>query len=388
MSGKNKNSENSFIPTVKTLLAPFAFVDLLGAQKKQPANRDALASAPGIDHLKSAEIPPEAGEVSISVTDLSPDNLSEQAFETIDECLSDERPNWSVSRWIDIQGIHPYVLKKLQNHFNIHPLAAEDTLQVPQRSKVEDYDDSLFIILRMIRLSEQKLVNEQISFYYFKGTLITVQETKGDVWDKVRERIRKKTSRFRQYETPYFLYALIDAIIDHIFPFLDLYFESIDKLEEEIMTDPTPSAQTRIHSIKRELVYLRQAIWPMQSVISTLSKNDHEMLPPEISNYFRDVHDNATQVSEAIDMYRETANGLQDLYMSASSNRMNEVMKALTIMASLFLPLTFFAGVYGMNFEVIPELNWAYSYPVFWLVCLSTLAGLIYYFKRRGWIGR
>lgn len=383
MFSKNPKSKRNLIPSVKTLLQPFSLKDLKKTASHAPEN---LGAAPGIDSHASANIPPEAGEIHISTIDLCKSEREERTFETIDELLDTERPAWSSCRWIDIQGIHPYVLKKLQERFGIHPLAAEDTLHVPQRSKVEEYEDSLFIVLRMIRLSEQNLVNEQVSFFFFRDTVITVQEKKGDVWSQVRERTKKKTSRFREYGAPYILYALVDAIIDHIFPFLDLYFESIDKLEEEIMVNPTPSAQVRIHAIKRELIYLRQAIWPMQNVISTLAKDDYQMLPSEVESYFRDVHDHATQASEAIDMYRETAIGLQDLYMASSSNRMNEVMKALTIMASLFLPLTFLAGIYGMNFKVIPELEWEYSYPVFWLVCITTIGSLLWYFKRKKWI--
>lgn len=372
----------------KAIFAPFRFVGLFGDRSKDAPHYREPASPPGIEHLEQANEAPEPGLVSIATIDFCEDQHHEQKYESIDELIASPKPEWSTTRWIDIQGVHPYVLKKLQETFGIHPLAAEDALHTPQRPKVEEYENSIFVILKMLRFEGRKLINEQVSFFYFEDTIITIQETKGDVWERVRQRTQKSVSRFRQYGTPYLFYALIDAIIDHIFPFLDLYFESIDDLEQEILENPTPGAQSRIHAIKRELAYLRQAIWPMQKVISALAKDEFEKLPPEVENYFRDVYDHATQATEALDMYRDTANGLQDLYMAASSNKMNEVMKALTIMASLFLPLTFIAGVYGMNFELIPELGWKYSYLVFWVVCLTSLGGLIWYFKRKGWIGK
>ena len=370
-----------------SFLEPIPLIGLFGKSSKRAKQSRELGAPPGIDHLKSASEPPKADEVVIRTIDFREDQHEERRYDSIDHLFAEERPAWSKTRWIDIQGIHPYVLRGLQERYGIHPLAAEDTLHAPQRPKVEEYENELFIILRMLRVENEALVNEQVVFFYFEDTVITIQEHQGDVWEKVRQRIRKPVSRFRKYGTPYLLYALIDAIVDHIFPFLDLYFESIDKLESEILENPTNAAQSRIHAIKRELVFIRQALWPMQSVIASLAKDDYDVLPDEVENYFRDVHDHANQATEALEMYRETANGLQDLHMAASSNRLNEVMKALTIMASLFLPLTFIAGVYGMNFEVIPELKWPYSYLAFWIVCFLTISGLLYYFRRKKWIG-
>lgn len=372
----------------KSFLSPIKLTGLFGKHFKKSAEQHELGAPPGIEHLKSSNVPPASGEICISSIDFSETHHQKNSYDTIEQFIEAEKPEWSTTRWIDIQGIHPYVLRKLQENFGIHPLAVEDALHVPQRSKVEEYDDFLFVILRMLRFEGQNLINEQVCFFFFKDTIITVQESRGDVWEKVRTRTEKKVSRFRKFGAPYLLYALVDAIIDHIFPFLDLYFESIDELEEKILTNPSQQLQTHIHTIKRELAYLRQATWPMQNVIATIAKDEYELLPTEVENYFRDVHDHASQAAETLEMYRETANALQDLYMAAASNRMNEVMKALTIMASLFLPLTFLAGIYGMNFEVLPELRWKYSYAVFWLICLVSMGSLLFYFKRKGWIGK
>jgi len=386
----SKSQNDSFLKALKekALFVPFHFVGLSSRKSvSKHSSRDRIGAPPGIEHLPDSDEPPSPGSIFISCIDLSESEREESSFESIDQLIATPKPSWSVTRWIDIQGIHPYVLKKLQSAYGIHSLAAEDALHVPQRPKIEDYDESLFIILKMLRIEDDKMINEQVSFFYLGDTIITIQEERGDVWDKVRLRTQKNISRFKKYGAPYLLYALIDAIIDHIFPFIDFYFETIDSLEQEILGNPTHNTQKRVHAIKRELIYLRQAILQMQNVTATLARDEYELFSPEVESYFRDVHDHTSQAWEALEMYRETANGLQDLYMAASSNRLNEVMKALTIMASLFLPLTFFAGVYGMNFEYIPELSWKYSYPVFWILSLSCFIGLLCFFKRKKWIG-
>ncbi|MCZ6673918.1 MAG: magnesium/cobalt transporter CorA [Verrucomicrobia bacterium] len=347
-----------------------------------------LGAPPGIENAADIDKPPEHGVVSICTIDYSLEGIEQQTHTDVEALLKSEKPDWATYRWIDIQGIHPYTVNRLKNHFNIHTLSAEDALNIPQRQKVEDYEGTLFIILRMLQITEGSLINEQVSFFYLGDVIITQQEKPGDVWEPVRERINREGSRLRQYGTPYLLYALIDAIIDNIFPILDTYFDLIDALEQEILLEPIKGTQMRIHNIKRDLAYLRQALWPMRDITSELYKNDIELLPKKVIPYYRDVHDHSLQAIEAVEMYLENAKGLQDLLMNANSNRMNEVMKALTIMASLFMPITFFAGLYGMNFEHIPELGWKYSYPIFLSVCALTTGFLLFYFKRKGWIGK
>lgn len=347
-----------------------------------------LAAPPGIDNNPDIHKAPAAGTVSICAIDYSLDRVEHRSFKNIEELLAMDKPDWASTRWIDIQGIHPYSISRLKNHFNIHTLAAEDALNIPQRQKVEDYDQTLFIILRMLQLKDLNLINEQVSFFYLENVVITQQETQGDIWEPIRERINREGSRLRQFGVPYLLYALIDAIIDNVFPILDTYFDQIDALEQEILDQPRKDTQSRIHGIKRDLAYLRQALWPMRDVSGALYKNDFELLPDNVIPYFRDVQDHALQAIEAVEMYLANANGLQELLMNANSNRMNEVMKALTIMASLFMPITFFAGLYGMNFEFMPELGWKYSYPIFLSMCAVTTISLLIYFKRKGWIGK
>lgn len=383
----SKDSHDSFNSIGKLINKPLKLLGL--AHSKDPRQNNRTPGAPpGIDHLDSINTPPPSDTVAISALYLSSGRRESVRFQNIDELLETPAPQWSTTQWIDIQGIHPYVLSRLQSQYEMHPLAVEDALHVPQRPKVDDYEHCLFIILKMLRANDEHLLNEHVSFFFLGETLITIQEVKGDVWDSVRNRTRKKLSRVRKYGTPYLLYMLIDAIVDHIFPLLDMYYDSIDKLEEEILEEPKPDAQHRIHAIKRELAYLRQALWPMRDVVSALARDEFDLLPDEVETYFRDVHDHINQASEAIESYRETAIGLQDLLIGASSKRMNEAMKGLTIMASLFMPITFLAGVYGMNMRVIPELEWAYAYPTFWIVCILSTGTLLYYFNRKGWIGK
>ena len=350
--------------------------------------KENLGTPPGLEGMEDLETPPELGVLSIKTIDFSEQAIAHTDFENIDDLLESEKPDWATCRWIDIHGVHPYAINGLKQKFKFHTLAAEDALNIPQRQKMEEYEDMLFIILRMLRIEEDRLANEQVSFFFMNDTLITLQEKEGDIWDPVRERVKREGSRLREHGAPYLLYALIDAIIDNVFPILDTYFDVIDQMEQEILVQPKKDAQMRIHRIKRELAYLRQALWPMRDISASLHKNDFELLPKKVIPYFRDVHDHCIQAIDAVEMYLDNANGLQDLLMNANANRMNEVMKALTIMASLFMPITFFAGLYGMNFEHIPELGWKYSYPVFLSVCAVTTISLLVYFKRKGWIGK
>jgi len=235
-------------------------------------------------------------------------------------------------------------------------------------------------------LRNDELANEQVSLFHQRETLITIQEVQGDVWDSVRLRMKKSGSRFRKFGNDYLLYALLDAIIDHIFPLLENYSDTLVELENQTLEDPSPDLQKHIHRIKRELSVYRRVISPTREVIHNLYRDEEEQLIDAVKPFYRDVYDHAMQLMDTIDTYREMASSLHDFYMSAVSNRMNEVMKVLTVMASIFIPMTFLAGVYGMNFEHIPELSWTYSYPIFWVLCLLISGGLLIYFWKKRWL--
>jgi len=345
-------------------------------------------SAPGIESIAGVNEPPVAGAVQIQCTDYGPERVETRAVTDLTALFAQPRAAWCQVRWLNVDGLHPHVVNHLRQEFKFHTLAAEDVLRVPQRPKLETYDRHLFIVARMLRLQEPVLITEQVSFFLFENTLLTFQEHAGDVWDPIRQRLQKSGSRLRTLDVSYLLYALLDAVVDHCFPILENYGDQLVDLEEEIAANPTPLAQRRLHGLKRELATLRRVIWPLREVLNALCREDTEGIAPGVKTYLRDVADHTIQVMDIVDSCREMAASLNDLYMSAVSNRMNEVMKVLTIMASFFIPITFVAGVYGMNFEPFPGLHWKYGYAVFWVICLAITFSLAVFFVRKGWIGR
>ncbi len=365
-----------------------ASLNLPGLKRRQ-ANISASApgSAPGIESMAGVDQPAPAGTVRIHCTDYGPDRVETREVADLASFLKEPRAEWCRVRWLNVDGLHPNVVNQMRNHFKFHTLAAEDVLRVPQRPKLESYEGHLFIVARMLMLQERVLTSEQVSFFLFKDTLLTFQERVGDVWDPIRQRLQKSNSRLRTFDVSYLLYALLDAVVDHCFPILESYGELLEEMENEVADDPSPQMQRRLHGIKRELATLRRVVWPMREVMNELYREDTKEIAPEVKAYMRDVADHTVQVMDIVESCRETVSGLHDLYMSVVSNRTNEVMKVLTIMASFFIPITFVAGVYGMNFEVLPELHWKYSYLIFWLICLSIVGSLAVYFVRKGWIG-
>jgi len=369
----------------RALQSPLKLPGLLLPGTKE--KRDAPGAVPGIEHLAAKAAPPEPGAVPVTVVDYSPNRIDVHRNLEYHEAIALPRPDDAAVRWMNIDGLNPVVVNQVREHFNLHTLAAEDVASVPQRPKLEPYGEQLFIIARMLMLREGGLFTEQVSIFHLKDTIITFQEATGDVWGPVRDRLHTGGSRIRTQGADYLLYALMDALIDHCFPILEAYSEELEALEEPVMLDPEEWMLRRIHHIKRELAVLRRVLWPMRDVVDGLYRDEEERFSPANRTYLRDVHDHAVQVIEIIETHRELATGLSDLYMNAMSNRMNEVMKTLTIMATIFIPLSFIAGVFGMNFEAMPELGVPWMYPWgFWLVCLGAAGGLLLYFRRRHWI--
>lgn len=344
-------------------------------------------AVPGIENAPDVKTPPPPDVVHIQCIDYSLERVEVTDVKDIDAFLAQHRPAWATVRWINIDGLHPYVINQVRQAVEMHTLAAEDVLHVPQRPRVEPYDSDLFIITRMMRLIDDKLASEQVSLFVHRGLVVTFQETRGDVWQPIRERIHNETSRLRRNDQSYLVYALLDAIVDHCFPILERYSDLLEELEAQVLGKPDARVLARIHGIKRELSALRRVMWPMREVVSEVRETELEIISDISRTYLRDVYEHTVQIVEIIETFREVAGGLTDLHMSAVSNRMNETMKVLTIMASLFIPITFLAGIYGMNFEYIPELGWHYGYPAFLCACLGIVAGLLWYFRRKGWIG-
>jgi magnesium transporter len=298
---------------------------------------------------------------------------------------------WPVT-WLNVDGLgDAQVIGELGEIFGLHRLALEDVVHVHQRAKVEQYDKNYYIVARAARLN-QHLETEQVSLFLGANFLLTFQERVGDGWDPARARIRAGAGRIRTAGPDYLAYALLDAVIDDYFPILEQLGERLEILEDEIVTSPRSETISRIHEIKRSLLVLRRAVWPLRDALALLYRDVNPLFTEETRLYLRDSYDHTIQLFDLIETDRDMSSGLLDVYLSSLSNRMNEIMKVLTIISTIFIPLSFIAGVYGMNFNPgkspwnMPELNWAWGYP-FALGIMTTVAGiLVYYFYRKGWI--
>jgi magnesium transporter len=325
--------------------------------------------------------------VTFTIIDYDTDNLQETQVAGIDECLA-YREKKSVT-WINISGLHDVgIIEKLGEKFNLHPLLMEDIVNTEQRPKLEDYDDYLFVILKMLYSEGENHViqHEQISLIVTPSVVISLQEKEGDVFDPVRQRIRKGKGRIRKSGTDYLAYALIDTVVDHYFKIFEKIGERIEELQEEVLEKPSPEILQAIQNLKREMIFIRKSIWPLREIISGLLRSESALIKEEISPYIRDVYDHTIQVIDTTETFRDMLSGMLDIYLSSVSNKMNEVMKVLTIMATIFIPLTFIAGIYGMNFEFMPELKWHWSYPLLWVVLITIFIALVFWFKRKKWL--
>ncbi|WP_179346487.1 magnesium/cobalt transporter CorA [Winogradskyella ursingii] len=291
--------------------------------------------------------------------------------------------------WINVNGLH-YVeeIERIGSQYDLHPLVLEDIVNTTQRPKIDEYEDYLFVVLKMLYYDEQEqIVIEQVSFVLGKNYVLTFQEAEGDVFDSIRDRLRHGKGRIRGQKSDYLMYALIDAVVDNYFSIIETLGNKIEDLETQLFAgDAENDVSSEIQELKREILKVRRAIFPLREVISRVEKIEHHLIYKRTITYYRDIYDHLIQVSENIDIYREMIWSLMDMYMTTISNRMNEVMKVLTIISSIFIPLTFLAGIYGMNFEYIPELTYRYGYFVLLGVMVLIFIGLLIYFKRRKWL--
>lgn len=295
--------------------------------------------------------------------------------------------------WINLVGVHDVgSLSWLGEAFGLHPLALEDVLHVGQRPKQEEYENHLFIVLRRVTLGKDGIENEQISLFLGKDFVITCQERPGDDFEPVRERLRQGRGRVRRSPADYLAYALLDAVVDQFFPLLEHYGEELEDVEDELIDSPSHATLADIHRCRKELLMMRRTAWPQREVIAGLERHESPLIRKETRIYLRDCYDHCVQILDILESYRDMATGMLDVYLSSVSNRMNEVMKALTVMASIFIPLTFLAGIYGMNFDTkagpwnMPELGWQWGYPAFWAVTVVVGGGLVWYFRRKDWL--
>jgi len=332
-------------------------------------------------------IEPDAKPSRIILIDYDEDNAVRKVDITPNACAPYIGTN-TVS-WMDIQGLgSETVLKQVGEIFNLHPLLLEDVVNVPQRPKLEDYNNQLLVISQMVRLKEDEsgFDTEQVSFVLGKRYLLSFQEEElQDCFEIVRDRIRTSQGRVRKSGADYLTYLLLDTIIDGYFPVVEHYEDRIEALEDMIISNPDRDTMQEIYDVRRELLALRRLIWPMRNVLNLLMRDHHGIVSDEVQIYFRDSYDHVIQILEIIEAYRELAASLMDVYMSTMGNKLNEIMKFLTVISTIFIPLTFIVGVYGMNFENMPELKGEWSYFMVWLVMLAVAGGLIFYFWRKGW---
>jgi len=370
-------------------------------QRKLHRHKTRRRTAPGASP-GTLTIDPNAPPPQMRLVVYGPDRLDETESPSLEQLptLSEGQ----TVRWLNVDGLGDIdTLERIGAAFGLHPLALEDVVNVHQRPKVEAYEDHLFIIVRMPvdgpasatgDLSQQRLETEQVAICLGRDFVVTFQERPGDCFDPVRRRMQTTNGNIRLRGPDYLAYALIDAVIDAYFPLLEMYGERVEELETEVVERPQAGQIARIHELKRNLLTARRAVWPQRDMINTLLRDDSPLIDAHTRIYLRDCYDHTIQLIDMIESYREISTGLVDIHLSSISNRMNEVMKVLTIIATIFIPLTFVVGVYGMNFDPaagplnMPELGWSYGYPAVMLFMATIAAGLVLWFRRKGWIGR
>jgi magnesium transporter len=333
-------------------------------------------------------IPPQSPPPSIALLRYSAERVEERVLDGVDHlAIPVERPG--VVEWIDVQGMgDESAMRKLGERLGLHPLALADIVNVPQRPKVEDYEGRLLIIARMAQLDERgEVFFEQVSLVLGPGWLLTVQEDPGDVFDPVRERIRAAAGPIRRMGSDYLAYALIDAVVDAYYAVIERIGEEVDALEDLVLGRPDPSIVRRIHGLRRTLLTLHRIQWRQRDALATLIRDEKSCLSPAVLPFLRDAHDHCVQLLDVTETTRELVTSLMEIYVSVVGNRMNEIMKTLTVIATIFIPLTFVVGVYGMNFDYLPELHWRYGYLGVWGVMMGIALGLLGWFRWRGWLG-
>ncbi|MFH1672967.1 MAG: magnesium/cobalt transporter CorA [Pseudomonadota bacterium] len=325
--------------------------------------------------------------VRMSLVDYDEAHFQEKELTNIEESFPlKETPTVT---WINIDGIHqPEIIETIGKHFDIHPLIIEDIVHTGQRPKMQDLEDHLFVVLKMLSYNEatNEIETEQVSIILGPHFVISFQEREGDIFNALRERMRNGKGRVRKKGPDYLAYCIMDAIIDHYFIILEKLGERIEDIQDALITNPIPETLHEIQKLKREMIFLRKSVWPLREVISALERGESSLISESTGIYFRDVYDHTIQVIDTVETLRDLLSGMLDIYLSSISNKMNEVMKVLTIIATIFIPLTFIAGVYGMNFKYMPELEWRWGYFGVWLVMVVIVGGLAVYFRKKKWL--
>jgi magnesium transporter len=326
-------------------------------------------------------------KVRITVIDYDETHFEEEAVKTVEECFPfKDKPTVT---WINIDGLHDVqIIEKLGGHFGLHPLLLEDILNTEQRPKMEDFGNYIFLVVKMLHYDDKtgQIEAEQVSLILGPNWVISFQEREGDVFNQVRDRLKKGKGRIRKLEADYLAYTLVDAIVDNYFIILEELGEAIEDTETELAQNPTRETLQTIRTMKREMVFLRKSVWPLRELVSGLERGESPLVHESTGVYLRDVYDHTVQVIDTVESFRDMISGMLDIYLSSISNRMNEVMKVLTIFAAIFIPLTFLAGIYGMNFEYMPELRWHWGYFGVLIVMAVVAVVMLIYFRRKRWL--
>jgi magnesium transporter len=334
-------------------------------------------------HIGEKKLP----EAQITVLHYTETDIEERTLKSVEECRP-YREKRAVT-WLDVDGVHDIqIIEALGEQFGLHPLLLEDIANTTQRPKLDDYDDHILVVTKMLRYSEdqEEVTTEQISLVLGSNYVISFQEAAGDVFDNVRERIRAGKGRIRRMGADYLAYALLDAVVDGYFGILDAMGETLDSLEEELVDEPRRESLEDIHNLRRQIVSLRRSLWPLRETLSRMGRRESHLIAEATTLYIRDVYDHTVQAIDTVEVQRDVVAAMLELYLSSISNRMNEVMKVLTIIATVFIPVTFVASIYGMNFAFMPELRHPLGYPITLLGMLIVSIVMLVYFWRRGWV--
>ena len=331
----------------------------------------------------------KAGPVVITVMEYNEQSFSERTIEEFKDFAV--QPREDAVTWINVDGLHRTdVMEKIGATFNIHPLVLEDIMDTNQRPKFEDFGHYVYIVLKMLYYNGTggEVVNEQVSLILGPRFVISFQEQgkEGDVFGVIRDRLRQGKGRIRKMGADYLAYSLMDAVVDNYFVILENLGETIEEQEETLISNPTREALERIHNLRGEMLLLRRSVWPLREVINQMERGGSDLIHKSISIYLRDLYDNTVQVIDAIETYRDILASMMDIYLSSTSNRLNEVMKVLTMISTVFIPLTFIVGLYGMNFKYMPELESHWGYPMVWGVMILITFGMWVFFKKRKWL--
>lgn len=328
------------------------------------------------------------GETKISIIDYDAKQFQEKEVKKIEECFPFKKTS-SVS-WINVVGINQTeIIKQLDEYFGLHPLVLEDIQNLEQRPKIEDFGDYIYIAIRMLNYSEKtkKINSEQLSIILGKKFVITFQTGKNkDIFDSIGERIRKNKGKIRKMQADYFVYRIIDRTIDNYFDILENFGYEIEFLEEQLVSNPGKNTLQLLHDLKRDMIQIRKSVWPLREIISALERGESSLIKKATRIYLRDIYYHTIQLIDNIETSRDILSEMIDVYLSSINNKTNEIMKVLTIIATIFMPLTFLVGLYGMNFKYFPEIYWKYGYLLFWMIAGVIIISMLFYFKKKKWM--